>query len=57
MAPVYLIEKALEVQKMAIAPRQPKPDDAVLGRQSAAPLDGAVWEALKGSSNALSEEF
>jgi len=48
MTPVYPIEKALRAQDMAIAPIQPQPDDAVLGGQSAAPIDGAVLGGIEG---------
>jgi hypothetical protein len=33
---------------MAIKPTQPQPDDAVLGGQSLAPLDGAVLGGIEG---------
>ena len=33
---------------MAIEPRQPRPDDAVLGGYSLAPMDGAVLGGLEG---------
>lgn len=42
---------------MAITPRQPQPDDAVLGGQSLAPLDESVLGGIEGVKKHFSQLY